>query len=241
MMNGIAPGPLLILLGLVIGVVLLIALVSSRRKRKGGRIVAAGLLMLLLVAGVSLLFMRISHSRAMAEYDRAVAMREQAMRQEEIARQSWTAASARLNTPHVESKTESEDETEDLASEAFDANLMKSTVDDLNRKVQEEVDSLNAEIRANAGASGRRIEVKTHRPDRPVDPIQVESRSRRTGLPDRSVSAQIVMAILLAGVVLAGYFFLNANTRGHYTWRLRIGSTLVFAASLAIILLITLI
>ena len=37
-------------------------------------------------------------------------------------------------------------------------------------------------------------------------------------------------AALLAGLLVIAYLFLDANTRGHYTWPLRVGSAIAFAA-----------
>jgi len=239
MMVGIAPGPLLVLLGFVIGGLLLMTLFGGRRRGRGGKLVATGLMLLLLVAGLSLFFVRVSQSRARAEYEHAVAMRDQATHQEMLLRQRLTGVSAMSDAPEFECETGVDDEEDATTSHEYGESLAHSTVVDLNRKVQAEVDSLNGEINATADRGTRHVEVKTHRPIRPIAPIKVDTSGRRTGIPDRSPRAQLVTAILLAGVVLAGYFFLNANTRGHYTWRLRVGSTLVFAASLAVILLIS--
>lgn len=239
MMNGIAPGPLLVLLVVVVGSALLMALIGGRRRGRGGRLAATGLMLLLLVAGLSLFFLRVTQSRAKAEYENAVAMRDHAIHQEILHRQGLTGIRKTDGASDVNCATGSGDEHDAADPDESGASLAHAAVLDLDNEVRGVVDSLESEIKATAHVGARQVEVRTHRPGRSVSPVTVNTRAKRSGFPDRSPRAQLVTAILMAGVVLAGYFFLNANTRGHYTWRLRIGSTLVFAASLAVILLIT--
>ena len=130
-----------------------------------------------------------------------------------------------------------EDEPDEPVAEKTDA-----LVEEAHEKTDEIVGALNSNIESTIEATvgGRSVHVQTNRVPKPPRPPQHNTRGIRSGFSDRSrPQAQILTGIMLAGVVLAGYFFLNANTRGHYTWRLRIGSTLVFIASLVFILLVT--
>ena len=239
MMNGIAPGPLLVLLIIAVGGVILIGLIGRRQRRNGGAIIASLLLLMLLVAGFSLFFVRMTHTRAVAEYENAVAMRDQARHQQTTLRQAMATSGARPEALDAECESGTEDDEENYGYAEADGVDIEATVAELDSKVRNEVDALDNEIRATSGGGVVHVEVNTPRPVRPTIPVRVDTRRGKFNFPDRSTPTQLLTAILLAGVVLAGYFFLNANTRGHYTWRLRIGSTLVFAASLAVIVLIS--
>lgn len=64
-----------------------------------------------------------------------------------------------------------------------------------------------------------------------------ETRAPSAGKPwsvgeavDRVSWSTLVSAAVLAGLLAIAYLFLDANTRGHYTWPLRAGTAIVFAA-----------
>ncbi len=232
-MSGIALGPPVTLL-LVIGAgIALVRLIGGRRRKPG--LVIAAVLLLLLVTGLSLFFARAASSRAVAERSRAVAMRQAALEHEAMQQEARARADSHGRDQGLPDDEDSEDEDE--AAAEYDTGPSASTVEQLQRTSNEAVAKLTDEIKSARDELVTSVQVTPHPPKPPKQPISIKINTIRPKIADRSPQAQIVTGILLAGVVLAGYFFLNANTRGHYTWRLRVGSTLVFAASLATVLL----
>lgn len=68
-------------------------------------------------------------------------------------------------------------------------------------------------------------------------PSDTEDRAPRAGnrwsvgeAVDQLNWSTLLSAGLLAGLLAIAYLFLDANTRGHYTWPLRVGTAIAFAA-----------
>lgn len=236
MMAGIAMGPLVLGL-LLIGAFVLATFAGGRRRRRG-RMIFAALFLLLAMLGTTLFFARATRTRAVAERERAVAMRDAALFKEQSLGILKTEApdATSSNVPY-----ESDDEASD---EALDPESIAAVVDDVNNAVNDEVNTVNSETKATSHAllnseKPQTRQVLPPKPPRPPGVTRVEYQYSSSRQLDQSPRTQVLTGILLAGVVLAGYFFLNANTRGHFTWSLRIGSTLVFLFSLAISIILT--
>lgn len=242
MMNGMAIGPMLVL-ALILGGLFLLVLSASRKGRRRGRIVAAAVLMLLMVLGTSLFLTRVSTTRARAERDYAEAMRQQAIA-EEIRLRNMMAGldgghpglpqAAQFDTDASGSEDPEEDSTFESETETAE-----SMAEKLNNTLDVQVDEINSTTGTTVNGVRKTTRVELVSPVPPVPPAAPRNKKPRIEFPYRTTRDQVITAIMLAGVVLAGYFFLNANTRGHFTWPLRIGSTVVFIASLTVILIIT--
>lgn len=239
MTGSIAMGPLLVL-ALVIGAGLLMVMLSGgQRRRRSGLVVAAVIILLLAVLGSSLFLVRTTQTRAMAEHERAVAMREAALQREMHLRKSIEAAGygASISVSPAES---GDGDHEDIVDD-WDPQYSASAVDGINSRTGSDGDADTSKIQAASEVviGNSKTQVRQVFPPTPPQAPHVEYHYVRPESADRTTRTQILTGILLAGVVLAGYFFLNANTRGHYTWQLRIGSTLVFVASVVVIFVIT--
>ncbi len=237
MTSGIAMSRLMVLIAGVGVLVLVLRLIFGRRRRRGG-IVAGAMILLVGLAFFGVFVPRSAYSRARAEQARAQAERERALQEARLRQRQARNAGEPLLPGQKES---SDADDEDEPSDATDSERENAAAEELQDRVNDAVDGIQEKVESMTEATVELggVHIKTYHPPTPPGPPLIQKTRTQTGLPDRSPRAQIGAGILLAGVVLAGYFFLNANTRGHYTWQLRIGSTLVFIASLVIILLVT--
>ena len=231
-MSTFAISPIVVLVLAGLAALLIVGAVQLIRRRRSGLFIFMCTLSLMILGAFALLMPLSMHSQA-------TAMREEA----EAERARMHAENARLAALGYES-------TQPGAGGRVHSHVIVEGELPAGEHVTVEADANDEyapEVSATYGESVATIP-SVEQTSREVRVETSRSRSRSKGVaprPSRGMPrglvpgrSEVLSGILLGGLVLAAYFFLNANTRGHYTWGLRIGSTVVFIASMVVVLLV---
>jgi len=227
-MTGFAFAPIGLLILIGAAVLLVVCIVQLARGRRGGRLFAACMVLVLMMGAFMMLIPASMHSSASAQ---ARLMHERAQLAAEEARLSALNSQLALTSGGHSTQPFPAPVAPTVPDGAYDPDELDPADEyDTETHVQSQATAVITDGRGS-------VHVESAGPARQTT-VSINRTTYGSRGRSHSTESQIVSSVLLAGLFFAGYYFLNANTRGHYTWQLRVGSTVVFVAALVVIFVV---